>query len=46
MYEAIFLHLYELDCIIFELPLSRLWQMIEMLSQTELDAWICSMTVA
>jgi len=46
MTETIFLHLYELDNLLFELPLSRLWQMIEMLSQTELDSWIQVVTVA
>jgi len=48
MTEIIFLHLYELDFILFELPVLnfRIWQIIEMLSQTELDAWIQVVTVA
>ena len=47
MQQIIFTHLYELDNILFELPFNfRIWQIIEMLSQTELDAWVCSVTVA
>jgi len=50
MNEAIFYHLYQLDNILFELPMLpfyfRMWQVIDRLSQTELDAWIFSMTIA
>lgn len=45
MDEVIFHHLYELDNILFELPIWRIWQVIEMLSQAELDAWIFSMAI-
>ncbi len=40
MSEIIFLHLYETDTIFFELPMWRIWQVIEMFSQTELNAYV------
>jgi len=47
MQETIFEHLYELDNILFELPMRPyIWQVIEMLSQTELDHFILCVTVA
>ena len=47
MTETIFRHLYELDNILFELPMwPYIWQVIEMLSQTELDHFILCATVA
>lgn len=46
MTEIIFEHLYELDNILFELPMwPYIWQVIEMLSQTELDHFILCATV-
>jgi len=47
MQEIIFRHLYELDCILGELPTNfRVWQIIEMLSQTELNDIILCVAVA
>lgn len=47
MQEIIFRHLYEFDCILGELPTNfRVWQIIEMLSKTELNDIILFAVVA
>jgi len=50
MNSDLFFHLYELDNILFELPVNsmyfRMWQVVEMLSQDEMSAWLMSVTIA
>ena len=44
--NELFRHLYETDTLLFSIPIDfHVWQVIEMLSRYELDAYVLSRTV-